>query len=96
MSLAAIESLMRIGKSIVAWLSALRPVAANQQIESGHSLVPGSGLAGALIGAVFNFALASSLIWQRKPQRSRRAVSLPVGELSRPARAPEPNRIKGS
>jgi hypothetical protein len=51
-----------------------------------------AGLAGTLIGAVFNSAMASSLIWQRKPQRSRRAASLPVGELSGQAPAPEPNR----
>ena len=55
-----------------------------------------AGLAGALIGAVFNFAMASSLIWRSKPRRSRRAAPLPAGEIGGQAETPEPNRIKGS
>jgi dolichol-phosphate mannosyltransferase len=34
-----------------------------------------AGLAGALMGAVFNFAMASSLVWRRRPRRVRRATA---------------------
>ena len=33
-----------------------------------------AGLAGALMGAVFNFAMASSLVWRRRPKRARPAT----------------------
>jgi len=53
-----------------------------------------AGLAGALIGAVFNFAMSSSLIWRNKPRRSRRAVPLLSGEMGAPAGSPDATSMK--
>ncbi|MEA2780598.1 MAG: dolichol-phosphate mannosyltransferase [Rhodospirillaceae bacterium] len=40
-----------------------------------------AGFAGALIGAVFNFAMASSLVWRRKPRRGRRTTLAPIADV---------------
>jgi dolichol-phosphate mannosyltransferase len=48
-----------------------------------------AGLAGALIGAVFNFAMSSSLIWRSKPRRAGKVQLLLSAELDSQAGSPD-------